>query len=568
VANKANKAKKKKKGPVRKSTSTTAKLTTTANCYPGWTFNAKTSSCYKFFDEATYKDARDNCTRLGGYIAMPKTKQESKFLNKLSVRTSIYIGLTDKKKEGTFVWDDGTSPTYTNWKKGQPADDHEKEDCVLMNKISKWISWKCWLKKRYICERKKDVVTPFSLEMETDHGFSGKLPKSLTTGDDIVIKGLLKSKRTNIQIVFINGQFDFKISIDCYKKSHQNIIFEKTELFMESRSDPNKRRNVETKENFTFTRGKNDFIIILSVYKNDVISLHGDDLSIADYDLRGAVVGSFKDVNVSGDTFITEFSIYSDIPPEEKVRNLVGNQKMAFDYKLQSYPLISGVEITVHIRKHGPFILDLKHCCKKFKRCQNNKCDTILLRIEVLDDQSKPGQSNLLTSYQKSKEKRRDIFHYNLVDNKAPVFKRNQTYVMKIRLIEKAYEISIDDVLLEVSSYYDDPAIVTHIILNGTATVDRAELLTSKQKLTVPRRQRLFIDCSPGWSLNAVTMSCYRFFGKARYLTARARCREAIMLCRRQTKRTLSSTVLRDHFTLFLDWLTKTKNLFGMTGLL
>ena len=41
-----------------------------------------------------------------------------------------WLGLSDKSKEGTFVWDSGHELSINHWNSGQPNDYAGKEDCV------------------------------------------------------------------------------------------------------------------------------------------------------------------------------------------------------------------------------------------------------------------------------------------------------------------------------------------------------------------------------------------------------------------------------------------------------
>ena len=73
-----------------------------------------------------------------------------------------WIGLTDKEKEGEFLWTDGTSTKYSNWAAGQPNDEDNKQDCAEiangvfwpggLSQVGVWNDFQCNLRLIYICQ--------------------------------------------------------------------------------------------------------------------------------------------------------------------------------------------------------------------------------------------------------------------------------------------------------------------------------------------------------------------------------------------------------------------------------
>ena len=80
------------------------------------------------------------------------------------INRSAWIGLSDKKKEGKFVWLDGTSPKYLNWADEQPNNENNNQECVeLVNGVfwpggltqtGLWNDYQCHEKLMSICEKK------------------------------------------------------------------------------------------------------------------------------------------------------------------------------------------------------------------------------------------------------------------------------------------------------------------------------------------------------------------------------------------------------------------------------
>ena len=78
-----------------------------------------------------------------------------------------WIGLSDKKEEGKFVWTDGTLPQNgcTVWADDQPNDE-DGQDCVeIANgifwlggppQIGVWNDFHCDKKIMYICEKSRE----------------------------------------------------------------------------------------------------------------------------------------------------------------------------------------------------------------------------------------------------------------------------------------------------------------------------------------------------------------------------------------------------------------------------
>ena len=71
----------------------------------------------------TWEEAQANAVRLGGNLVTINDAAENNFLYSQTWATgySLYIGLSDRLLEGTWVWADGSLSTYTNWGPAQPS---------------------------------------------------------------------------------------------------------------------------------------------------------------------------------------------------------------------------------------------------------------------------------------------------------------------------------------------------------------------------------------------------------------------------------------------------------------
>jgi outer membrane protein assembly factor BamB len=98
--------------------------------------NSATGHRYGLLSPDTWQASQDEAIRLGGGLATVDDAVEQswifeEFANFGGVIRNLWIGLSDRAKEGTFVWVDGMPGTYRNWAIG--ADDGTGDaDCVHM----------------------------------------------------------------------------------------------------------------------------------------------------------------------------------------------------------------------------------------------------------------------------------------------------------------------------------------------------------------------------------------------------------------------------------------------------
>jgi len=79
----------------------------------------------------TYDDAHEYCIAEKGYLAEPRSSEETEEINKLFSGNNLWIGLTDRDIEGLFLWDsDGqNTESYHNWGGNEPTNDG---DCAMI----------------------------------------------------------------------------------------------------------------------------------------------------------------------------------------------------------------------------------------------------------------------------------------------------------------------------------------------------------------------------------------------------------------------------------------------------
>jgi hypothetical protein len=88
-----------------------------------------------FTDVVTWHAAKERCEQQGGRLAIVTSANQNQFLTKLVLDSGLkeaWLGATDEKKEGSWVWVDGRSMGYKNWGKGQPNNTGGREHYLLL----------------------------------------------------------------------------------------------------------------------------------------------------------------------------------------------------------------------------------------------------------------------------------------------------------------------------------------------------------------------------------------------------------------------------------------------------
>ncbi|XP_008303827.1 hepatic lectin-like [Stegastes partitus] len=126
--------------------------TTCKVCQQGWVkFNNKCYYASKKGQNKNWEDSRVDCLRKGASLVMPTTRAELDFVVTLYSRT--WIGLSDKKKEGTWHWVDGTELQTAFWQTGEPNNDDSNEDCAEISRTTgEWNDVSCNTRIPWICE--------------------------------------------------------------------------------------------------------------------------------------------------------------------------------------------------------------------------------------------------------------------------------------------------------------------------------------------------------------------------------------------------------------------------------
>ncbi len=81
-----------------------------------WIMNPSNGHVYKWIHCKTREDARKQAADAGAYLVTITSEAEQIWIESVFGRAPYWIGLTDKKEEGKWEWENGEPVTYTNWK--------------------------------------------------------------------------------------------------------------------------------------------------------------------------------------------------------------------------------------------------------------------------------------------------------------------------------------------------------------------------------------------------------------------------------------------------------------------
>lgn len=111
-------------------------------------------------DKADWQAAQSRCKQKGGQLVCIHDKATSDFITSMT-KLRVWLGATDEKVDGKWVWVDGKEMTFTNWGKGEPSNTQGKETCLRTGADGLWTdtpkSWDAYaefLVVGYICEWK------------------------------------------------------------------------------------------------------------------------------------------------------------------------------------------------------------------------------------------------------------------------------------------------------------------------------------------------------------------------------------------------------------------------------
>lgn len=113
-------------------------------------------------EEKRYSDAQLHCQARGGHLAMPKDEGANAALAAYLTAeglSRVYIGIHDLNQEGVFTYVD-LSPmtTFSKWRRGEPNNASDDEDCTEMLASGEWTDVACQPTMYFVCEFDKNSV--------------------------------------------------------------------------------------------------------------------------------------------------------------------------------------------------------------------------------------------------------------------------------------------------------------------------------------------------------------------------------------------------------------------------
>ncbi|XP_041669063.1 collectin-11 isoform X1 [Cheilinus undulatus] len=113
-------------------------------------------------EEKRYADAELYCQTRGGHLAMPKDEGANAAIAGYITEAGlnrVYIGIDDRQREGVFTYAD-LSPmtTFSKWRRGEPNNAYDDEDCAEMVASGEWTDVACSPTMYFVCEFDKDSL--------------------------------------------------------------------------------------------------------------------------------------------------------------------------------------------------------------------------------------------------------------------------------------------------------------------------------------------------------------------------------------------------------------------------
>ena len=123
------------------------------NCPEDWKYFQ--GSCYYFStDTATTEGAQNFCKQQGADLIKITSSDENDFVSQNKQAGNVRLGsIRNPLNNKTFVWMDGSSLNYVNWRANEPNNSLGQEACVDSEGFTGWNDVICNNKVKYICEK-------------------------------------------------------------------------------------------------------------------------------------------------------------------------------------------------------------------------------------------------------------------------------------------------------------------------------------------------------------------------------------------------------------------------------
>jgi Lectin C-type domain len=123
-------------------------------CPPGYTFNATTSSWYRYATAASvsWTAAQADCDDdgFGTHLVVIETTGENDVIDTMVVSGEPWLGMSDRIAEGTWRWVTGPQLGFVDWISGNP-NGGTNQNCGEFNGAG-WHDDACTVSQPFICE--------------------------------------------------------------------------------------------------------------------------------------------------------------------------------------------------------------------------------------------------------------------------------------------------------------------------------------------------------------------------------------------------------------------------------
>lgn len=89
-------------------------------------------------EKANWAVAQSRCKQHGGQLAVAHDEATAMFIKSLSAKLRLWLGATDEKVEGKWIWVDGQEMTYSMWEPAEPSNDNGKENYLRTSPNGRW----------------------------------------------------------------------------------------------------------------------------------------------------------------------------------------------------------------------------------------------------------------------------------------------------------------------------------------------------------------------------------------------------------------------------------------------
>ncbi|XP_052024092.1 CD209 antigen-like protein C [Apodemus sylvaticus] len=119
-----------------------------------WDWMLFQGNCYFFSTyQKKWKESVTACKDMGAQLVVIKSNEEQSFLQRTSKKKgNTWMGLSDAKEEGQWLWVDGSPLQWRNyWSVGEP-NNQDDEDCAIFSNPG-WNDVICSYKAFWICKK-------------------------------------------------------------------------------------------------------------------------------------------------------------------------------------------------------------------------------------------------------------------------------------------------------------------------------------------------------------------------------------------------------------------------------